>query len=160
VTVPKEVTPIVEHTLSAEALETGWDELVRVVASIGGGWTSAVLALERFGSASRADPIHKTGTALGQWPRSLFLGDYFTVEAFRRELSRRLSHSESVHTMLEGRPKDCDVGTKRNSQGRQESWTSYKLHIEAADGGIPISCVRSPTRFFWGVEVQRNETVR
>ena len=45
--------------------------------------------------------------------------------------------------MLEDLPKNCDVGTKRNSQGRQESWTGYKLHIDAADGGIPISCVLS-----------------
>lgn len=70
-----------------------------MVASIGGGWTSAVLALERFGSASRADPVHKTGKTLGQWLRSLFLCDYFTVEEFRRELSRMLSHGESVHTL-------------------------------------------------------------
>ncbi len=46
-----------------------------------------------------------------------------------------------LEAMLEDLPKDCDVGTKRISQGRQESWTGYKLHIDAADGGIPISCV-------------------
>jgi hypothetical protein len=48
-----------------------------------------------------------------------------------------------LEARLEHLPKDCDVGTKRNSQGRQESWTGYKLHIDAADGGIPISCVLS-----------------
>jgi hypothetical protein len=48
-----------------------------------------------------------------------------------------------LEAMLEDLPKDCDVGTKRNSQGRQASWTGYKLHIDASDGGIPISCVLS-----------------
>ena len=38
-------------------------------------------------------------------------------------------------------PKACDIGTKRNSQGHQESWKGYKLHIDTADGAIPISAV-------------------
>ena len=29
-----------------------------------------------------------------------------------------------------------DVGTKRNAKGYKESWIGYKLHIDAADGGI------------------------
>jgi len=37
----------------------------------------------------------------------------------------------------------CDVGTKRNSKGHTSSWIGYKLHIDAADGGIPISCLLS-----------------
>jgi hypothetical protein len=43
--------------------------------------------------------------------------------------------------MLKDLPKACDVGTKKNSKGYKTSWTGYKLHIDAADGGIPISCV-------------------
>jgi hypothetical protein len=43
--------------------------------------------------------------------------------------------------MLADLPKACDVGTKRNSKGYKTSWTGYKLHIDVADGGIPISCV-------------------
>lgn len=47
----------------------------------------------------------------------------------------------SLGEMLNDLPKDCDVGTKRNSKGHQESWIGYKLHVDVADGGIPISCV-------------------
>ncbi|WP_299980373.1 transposase [Desulfobacula sp.] len=43
--------------------------------------------------------------------------------------------------MLEDLPKACDVGTKMNSKGYKKSWAGYKLHIDAADGHIPISCV-------------------
>lgn len=43
--------------------------------------------------------------------------------------------------MLDDLPTDCDVGTKKNSKGRSESWTGYKLHIDVADGQIPISCL-------------------
>jgi hypothetical protein len=38
-------------------------------------------------------------------------------------------------------PKQCDVGCKRNSKGHQESWIGYKLHLDVADGDIPISAL-------------------
>lgn len=44
-------------------------------------------------------------------------------------------------SMLDDLPKQCDVGTKRNSKGHQESWKGYKLHIDTADGGIPVSAI-------------------
>ncbi len=43
--------------------------------------------------------------------------------------------------MLDDLPKACDVGSKKNSKGFKSSWTGYKLHIDSADGGIPLSCV-------------------
>ncbi len=43
--------------------------------------------------------------------------------------------------MLDDLPTDCDVGTKKNSKGYKETWIGYKLHIDVADGQIPISCI-------------------
>jgi hypothetical protein len=43
--------------------------------------------------------------------------------------------------MLNDLPTACDVGTKNNSKGYKVSWTGYKLHIDVADGGIPISAI-------------------
>jgi hypothetical protein len=43
--------------------------------------------------------------------------------------------------MLNVLPTACDVGTKKNSKGYKVSWTGYKLHIDVADGGIPISAI-------------------
>lgn len=43
--------------------------------------------------------------------------------------------------MLNDLPTACDVGTKKNSKGCKVSWIGYKLHIDVADGGIPISAV-------------------
>jgi hypothetical protein len=55
----------------------------------------------------------------------------------------RLERQQSMGTkeMLEDLPKTCDVGTKMNSKGYKKSWVGYKLHIDAADGHIPISCI-------------------
>jgi TnpA family transposase len=97
--VPAVLAPVVEPDVSLPQVEAGWDQLIRVAASIEGGWTSAVLALTRFGAASRADPIHKAGSALGQLLRTLFLCDFMSNEVFRREVLRILNHGESVHTL-------------------------------------------------------------
>ena len=47
----------------------------------------------------------------------------------------------SIEAMLDELPKACDVGSKRNSQGFKSSWIGYKLHLDVADGMIPISAV-------------------
>ena len=31
--------------------------------------------------------------------------------------------------------------TKRNAKGYKETWVGYKLHLDAADGGVPVSCI-------------------
>lgn len=97
--VPPELETITRADVSLKGIEAGWDELVDVVASIQTGWTSAPLALERFGSAFRADTVQKAGTALGQLTRTLFLCDSATLALFRRELLRILDHGELVYTL-------------------------------------------------------------
>lgn len=49
----------------------------------------------------------------------------------------------TLKEMLADLPIGCDIGTKRNSKGHQESWKGYKLHIDTADGAIPISALLS-----------------
>jgi hypothetical protein len=56
-----------------------------------------------------------------------------------RRVERQITMS--IEAMLADLPRGCDVGTKRNASGHQESWTGYKLHIDSADGQIPISCI-------------------
>jgi hypothetical protein len=56
-----------------------------------------------------------------------------------RRIERQLGMT--VPEMLADLPQHCDVGTKRNAKGHTESWVGYKLHIDTADGGIPITCV-------------------
>ena len=47
----------------------------------------------------------------------------------------------TLTAMLADLPRACDVGAKRNAKGFSETWIGYKLHIDTADGEIPISCV-------------------
>src|ERR1700710_2533231 len=47
----------------------------------------------------------------------------------------------TLAAMLADLPRACDVGAKRNAKGFKETWIGYKLHIDTADGEIPISCL-------------------
>lgn len=51
--------------------------------------------------------------------------------------------TQSLATMLRDLPRDCDVGCKSDSKGFKSSWHGYKLHIDMADGDIPVSCILS-----------------
>jgi Transposase DDE domain len=59
-------------------------------------------------------------------------------ELTRIERQRKMS---STQEMLAELPKVCDIGTKKNTEGHHYRWKGYKLHIDTADGGIPISAV-------------------
>ena len=45
--------------------------------------------------------------------------------------------------LLKELPRDCDRGSKSNAQGYKNSWNGYKLHIDTADCGIPVSALLS-----------------
>lgn len=47
----------------------------------------------------------------------------------------------TLEEMLEDLPKGCNIGTKKNSKGHAEHWIGYKLHLDIADGCVPISAI-------------------
>ena len=47
----------------------------------------------------------------------------------------------TLEQMLDDLPRACNVGSKKNSKGYRETWVGYKLHLDVADGQIPISCI-------------------
>lgn len=49
--------------------------------------------------------------------------------------------SMSLPEMLADLPRDCDLGGKKNSHGNTQYWRGYKLHLDVADGQVPISAV-------------------
>lgn len=59
------------------------------------------------------------------------------------KLKRRLERQRemTLADMLADLPRHCAVGTKRNAKGHKTSWIGYKLHLDVADGDLPISCL-------------------
>jgi hypothetical protein len=56
-------------------------------------------------------------------------------------IERQASGTMTLAEMIAELPRDCNIGCKPNSKGAREYWTGYKLHLDVADGQIPISCV-------------------
>lgn len=48
---------------------------------------------------------------------------------------------QSAAESLAQLPTACDVGSKKNSKDFKETWTGYKLHIDTADGDIPVTAM-------------------
>jgi Transposase DDE domain/Transposase domain (DUF772) len=46
-----------------------------------------------------------------------------------------------LEELLADLPRDCNIGSKKNSKGYLETWVGYKLHLDVADGQIPVSCI-------------------
>jgi Transposase DDE domain len=46
--------------------------------------------------------------------------------------------------MLAGISSVCDIGGKRGNNGHMKWWRGYKLHLDVADGQIPISALLTP----------------
>jgi len=55
----------------------------------------------------------------------------------RLEQQQKMTLDEMINDL----PRACDSGTKLNSKGHTRHWFGYKLHLDAADGQIPISCI-------------------
>ena len=66
-------------------------------------------------------------------------GELVVVKKQPRRLERQAGMT--LPEMLADLPTQCTVGTKRNAKGHTTSWIGYKLHIDVADGDIPVSCL-------------------
>ena len=56
-------------------------------------------------------------------------------------IERQASGTMTLAEMMAELPRGCNVGCKPNSKGVGQYWTGYKLHLDVADGQIPIRCV-------------------
>lgn len=48
--------------------------------------------------------------------------------------------------MLAELPRHCSIGVKTKYGGNQQYWRGYKLHLDVADGQIPISAILTAGR--------------
>jgi hypothetical protein len=49
--------------------------------------------------------------------------------------------SMQLEEMLTELPRNCSIGVKKSSKGHEQYWRGYKLHLDVADGQLPISAV-------------------
>lgn len=92
---------------------------------------TAIAARERPPLAAKPKPAKRRGRGR---PRK---GEI--VEKPVRRLERQ--PGMSLEAMLADLPRACSMGTRKNPKGYKEFWRGYRLHIDVADGDIPVSCL-------------------
>ncbi len=70
-------------------------------------------------------------------------GEERTKEPGRLE---QQANGMDLDEMLDALPKVCDHGAKKNAKGVMEAWRGYKLPIDTADCGVPLSTVLTTAR--------------
>jgi hypothetical protein len=63
------------------------------------------------------------------------------VRAPAKESPIARQRKQTLTQMLEEIPTACDRGAKCNAKGYKIAWNGYKLHIDTADCGVPISAL-------------------
>lgn len=110
---------------------------------------TAIEARETFPLTPQQAAEKKAATPRGRKSRKgVKLGAYKRYKGGKpprrpAKLDTRLHRQRSMKLgdMLKELPRECAMGTKKNSKGHEIYWRGFKLHLDVADGQIPISAL-------------------
>lgn len=95
--------------------------------------------IERYQRPRLIGHISRDATAISAREKAAKKAKVAKVKDEPTRLQRQ--QSMTLAEMLADLPCASDCGTKRNSKGHPSYWVGYKLHLDVADGGLPISCI-------------------
>ena len=95
--------------------------------------STAIAARERF---PRADPASTKSVGKRRYQKRPK-----RAKAKERGTFIERQRHMPVEQILAQLPKQCAIGVKKSSQGNEQYWRGYKLHLDVADGQIPISAI-------------------
>jgi hypothetical protein len=110
--------------------------------------STAILVRERYPETAEQkkakkakkgkDGKRKQAATLGAEPKK---GRHKRAKAADRGTRMQRQRHQKLDVMLKDLPRQCDMGAKKNSQGNDQYWRGYKLHLDVADGQLPISAL-------------------
>src|SRR5579863_916476 len=68
-------------------------------------------------------------------------GGFLRAKAADRGTRIQRQRHQKLDRQLKDLPQQCDTGAKKNTKGHEQYWRGYKLHLDVADGQIPISAI-------------------
>jgi hypothetical protein len=106
--------------------------------------SSAIHVRERFIAPTKPKPKAKTKKLKSGKNRrkpATFLKETQAQRNARGTRIERQLKAATVEEMLKGIPTACDLGGKQGNNGQTKWWRGYKLHLDVADGNIPIGAL-------------------
>lgn len=102
---------------------------------------TAIPARERIPEPVRERKRAKKRTAQASKKSKRPRGSFAKAKASDRGKRIQRQPHQTLPAMLADLPQQCDIGAKKNSQGHEQYWRGYKLHLDVADGQVPISAI-------------------
>ena len=106
--------------------------------------STAIPARERFPETARQKEQRKQKEKKRKSRRTQAKhakGSFIKSKASERGTRLMRQRHQKLPAMLADLPQQCDIGAKKNSQGREQYWRGYKLHLDVADAQLPISAI-------------------
>jgi hypothetical protein len=100
--------------------------------------TASEASTHKPASSSPATPRRR---GKGGGPHRRYKGGKRSASAPKQDTRLHRQRSMSLREMLEELPRHCSLGVKTKGGGNQQYWRGYKLHLDVADGQIPISAI-------------------
>jgi Transposase DDE domain/Transposase domain (DUF772) len=100
--------------------------------------STAIPARERFTKQAQQSKAAEKAKAAKQRRNKV---RFAQAKASRRGTRIQRQRHQKLPQMLSDLSRQCDLGAKTNSQGNEQYWCGYKLHLDVADGQIPVSAV-------------------
>ena len=88
---------IPDHTINTALIEKYWDDILRVMASLKLGKTTAEQVLKRLNSYSQQNPLQRAMKEFGKIIKSSFILKYYDDLALRQSIEKMLSHIELMN---------------------------------------------------------------
>ena len=104
--------------------------------------STAIPARERFPETTQQKKQKKAKQRVAkQCKRTRSKGSLGKAKAAQSGTRIQRQRHQKLAGMLIELPRQCDIGAKKNSHGNLQYWRGYKLHLDVADGQVPISAV-------------------
>jgi hypothetical protein len=103
--------------------------------------STAIPARERFPEEAQKEKQKEKEKAVQRRKNKRAQGRFAKAKAAERGTRIKRQRHQPLPRMLSELPRQCDIGAKKNSQGNEQYWRGYKLHLDVADGQVPISAV-------------------
>ena len=103
--------------------------------------STAIPARERFPETTQQKKKKAKQRAAKQCKRTRSKGSFGKAKAAPCGTRIQRQRHQKLAGMLSELPRQCDIGAKKNSHGNLQYWRGYKLHLDVADGQVPISAV-------------------
>ena len=88
---------IPDHTINTTLIERYWDDILRVMASLKLGKTTAEQVLKRLNSYSQQNPLQRAMKEFGKIIKSSFILKYYDDLTLRQSIEKMLSHIELMN---------------------------------------------------------------